>query len=430
MVGLLMPLVAALVVLFYKLGTLPPVLSLDEFRFAYFSANLNGSPYLPYFVKFDSFNDNHPTFLMYQIMNAEKILGPTLLAARFVPALYGFLTVIVFYFLIKELLNKNYAFIGAFVLLFSYKFIAFSRWLTETSIYLFTLTFSLFFWLKFFKSVEKRETRKSLFYSALLGLAVGLAQNTYFSAQVFLPAFPLLLLGLGLKNKLPLKLLVFSFTLYALGFFVGAAPMVLAYFKAPPGSFNSRRLDLPLFRNDVSPADKFHLFVYGTKQTLKMFNFKGSEQLCYSYPGSKFLDPLSGLLFLIGLFYSFLKLNKWLAASFFGLFLVALFPSFLSHPGAVPQEVRAAGAIIFTSLYVTLSLKAFASLVRNAVFRGLLVVLLLAALGILNLKSYFFDQMQTTSLCQGAYEAREVRETITKELTSKKQHFLIYPVFK
>ncbi len=422
------PLIIAAVVLFYKLGTLPPTLSLDEHRFAYFAANLNGSHYLPYFVGHDSFNDNHPTFMFYQILAGEKLIGPSIFAARFLPALYSFLTVAVFFFLIKELLGKKYACLGALILTLSYKFIALGRWLSETQIYLFTLTLSSLFLIKAAKDLQAKKF-SSYRYIILMGLAVGLMFNTYAAAQVFLPVFPAVLIIMILKNRPPLKFFILALVLYSLSFLITASPMVVAYFKAPPGSFNSRKVDLPLFRTDVPLITKIKMFGRATEGTLKMFNIRGSAEPCYSYPGSKFLDPLSGLLLLIGLVFSFLKLNKWLATTIFGLFIVSMVPSFLSQIGAVPQEVRASGAIIFCVIYIVLALNSLGLLIKPPILRYTLLALVITVIAGLNLKSYFINQMQVNHLCQGSYDQAMVKEAIVSNLSSKQQNFLLYPVF-
>lgn len=426
--ALLIPVFLSTTILFYKLGTLPKTVSLDEFRLGYFAANLNGAPYVPYFIKSDAYSDNHPTFYLYQILLSYKIFGPNPFALRFFAAFYGILTVAGFYLLIKRVSGRNLALIGSLVLAFSYKFIALSRWNSEAPIYFFFLTLAGYLLVSQQISILQG---KSVSYrkAFLLGIVVGIMQHTYFSSQAFIPIFPVLLGTTLLFCKAGLKKLTLALIVFLSGFMFAIYPLLITIKNAPSGSFNSRKGELVILRSDVSIKDKMYAVKVSTLNTLKMFHFRGSEEPCYSFPGSKFLDPLSGLLLIIGIIYSIYKLPLILSFTFFSLFLTSLVPSFLSVIGATPHEVRAGAVIIFSALYITLSFDLLRQIIKPRFLKLVVFALAFGFIALTNLNNYFIKQMSVSHFCLGPVSSREVEKSVKENMSTRNKLFYVYNPF-
>jgi len=95
---------------FYQLGVNPPALSWDEVAWGYnaYSVGIDGRDefghFLPY-TSFVSFGDYKPPVYAYLDVVPVWLFGLTAFAVRFPSALFGTLTVLMTYFLVKELFN-------------------------------------------------------------------------------------------------------------------------------------------------------------------------------------------------------------------------------------------------------------------------------------------------------------------------------------
>ena len=109
------------------------------------------------------------------------------------------------------------------------------------------------------------------------------------------------------------------------------------------------------------------------------------------------LDPISGLLFLVGLILSFRILDFRYSLVFISFFLFSLLPSILSYWPAAPQGLRAAGSIVPIVLYTTIGLEALAKLLRKYYIP--IIVVVISVIAIVNLQIYFKYQPQLQDDC-------------------------------
>ncbi len=187
---LLAILILAFVLRFYRLDSLP-AFNADEAAIGYNVYSLiqtgkdehgNAWP-----IHFQSFNDYKPGLYFYLVLPFVKVLGLTELAVRIPSAFLGVLTVLVLYFLVKELFNKqNLALISALFLAISPWHIHFSRGGWEVNVATFFITLGLYFALQALKKPYLKNLTAAL-------LPFVLALYTYHSARIVVP-----LLGLGL----------------------------------------------------------------------------------------------------------------------------------------------------------------------------------------------------------------------------------------
>jgi 4-amino-4-deoxy-L-arabinose transferase-like glycosyltransferase len=185
---LLLIVVIAFILRFYRLGDLP-ALNADEAAIGYNAYSLiqtgkdehgNSWP-----VHFQSFNDYKPGGYVYMALPFVKFLGLNELGVRIPGAFLGVLTVLVVYFLVKELLkDEKTAYLSSLFLAISPWHIHFSRGGWEVNVATFFITLGTLFFIK--------ALRNSKLYIASF-LVFALALYTYHSARITIP-----LLGLGL----------------------------------------------------------------------------------------------------------------------------------------------------------------------------------------------------------------------------------------
>jgi len=123
----------AAILRFYSLGSNPPSLDWDEVSLAYNAYSIirtgadeygNDFPLL----SIRSFNDYKPPMYVYSLIPSLLVFGKTDFAVRFPSALAGTLTVLVTYFLAKELFkNTKIAILSALFLAISPWHLQFSR---------------------------------------------------------------------------------------------------------------------------------------------------------------------------------------------------------------------------------------------------------------------------------------------------------------
>ena len=127
---------------FYKLGEIPHGFYQDESAIGYNAYSIlktGKDEYGKSFpLYFKSFGDYKLPLYIYATVPSVAVFGMTEFAVRFPSAFFGFLTVIVFYFLALRLFNnKNFALLSAFLLAINPWHIHYSRATFEVSICLF-----------------------------------------------------------------------------------------------------------------------------------------------------------------------------------------------------------------------------------------------------------------------------------------------------
>jgi len=159
-----------------------------------------------------SFNDYKPALYMYLTMPSIKILGLNTVAVRLPSVIFGILTVLATFFLVRELFKKNnLALLSAFLLAISPWHIQFSRVAFEANVGLALNTFGVLFFLKALKKPW------FLFLSAFM---FGLSLHVYQSEKVFVPLL-ITILVFSLRKKFFLikkKYIFISLAIFAIIF--------------------------------------------------------------------------------------------------------------------------------------------------------------------------------------------------------------------
>jgi 4-amino-4-deoxy-L-arabinose transferase-like glycosyltransferase len=175
--------VLASILRLWQLGKVPLSPDWDEVALGYnaYSILQTGKDeygkFLPVVLR--SFDDYKPALYAYLAIPSIKILGLNVIAVRLPSAIFGILTILVTFFLVKELFKKNnLALLSSFLLAISPWHIQFSRIAFEANVGVALNAFGILFFLKAFKKP---------WFLSLSALMFGLSLHIYQSEKVFVP---------------------------------------------------------------------------------------------------------------------------------------------------------------------------------------------------------------------------------------------------
>ncbi len=167
-------------------------------------------------LTFRSFDDYKPPLYFYLTVPAVKVFGINIFAVRLPSAVFGVISVIGTYLLVKNLFNnKNLALLSMFFMAVSPWHLQFSRIAFEANV---ALAFKIWATYLFLVSMSNKKSEKFFNKGLLIVLSAilfGLALYTYHSARVFVPVLVLLLTLFNWKKLLKIRKKVL------IGFLVG-----------------------------------------------------------------------------------------------------------------------------------------------------------------------------------------------------------------
>ena len=205
---------------FYKLGQIPPSLDWDEASIGYNAYTILKTAkdeygnFLPISIR--SFNDYKASVYVYLSVIPIALFGLNEFSVRFISALFGSLTVLLAYFLIRKLLSFDKRYKNNYTIpLLTAFLLAVSPWHIQFSRVAFEANLSLFFFIGGFLLLLKAV--KNNFYLPFSVLFFGTAMLSYHSAKIVVPIFVTGLLFIFNKKLFRQKMyLLFSFLLAVL----------------------------------------------------------------------------------------------------------------------------------------------------------------------------------------------------------------------
>jgi len=225
----------------WQLGKIPISPDWDEVALGYnaYSIMQTGrdeyGKFLPIILR--SFDDYKPALYAYLTMPAISIVGLNVVAVRLPSAIFGILTVLATFFLIRELFKKdNLALLTAFLLAISPWHIQFSRVAFEANVGVALNVFGILFFLKSFHK------QWFLFLSAIM---FGLGLYVYQSEKVFIPLLLTILMIIFRKQfcAIKKKYILISFLILIILFF----PLI--YISLANKDVLARARDVSIFSN-------------------------------------------------------------------------------------------------------------------------------------------------------------------------------------
>ncbi len=272
---LLLILLLATFLRFYKIDQIPPALSWDEVSVGYDAYSIlktgkdQWGQVTPF--AFKSFGEYKYPFHIYASAISIYFFGLNEFAVRFPAALFGVVNIFLLYLLVFKLFKNQFiALTAAFLLTISPWHIQFSRIIWETNFALFFFLLGLYF---FFESIQKKKTYLLIITSILFGLDI----FTYNAPKVFILLFlPVLLFSqktyLSKQKKIVFLVLII---------FVGFVLINL---------FDSRLSGLNRFKQlDFNQADVINTFSYHISKVYSLGRVELTLRQYILYFSPKFL---------------------------------------------------------------------------------------------------------------------------------------------
>jgi len=327
--------IISLLLIFYRFSDIPKYLAFDEVEFTKLALSLNDKPYIPY----SQMATGHSTLYFYILLASLKIFGINVFALRFPAAIFGILSVIMFYLIIRKNILQNslhrqgIALSLPIVLLTSRWFLNFSRFSFEVTFLLFLELVSIYFLI----------SKKSLFFS---GLFAGIAFLSYTAGRIFfiLP-IGFLILELyrrGMPRLYNKKTIIKQLLLFLIPFIMMITPLTLYLLTN-----KDNRIDKLFFwrNHEMTLNEKIVGTANNVKTITLMFFTKGDMNGKHNYPGKPALNPILGILFIAGLFISIKNYKNLYNKLFLFYFSISIFPSLAIYPWENPSMLRTYTAI-------------------------------------------------------------------------------------
>lgn len=188
---------------FYKITTVPISLNWDEAAFAYNAYSILETGRDEYGRKlpleFKSVGDYKCPLFVYLTVPVIRAFGLNEFSIRFLSSLFGVLTVVVFFFLVEELLeNFKLALFSALILALSPWHLQFTRAQGDVSMSSFLVIFGIWQFLRWAKGKKS----SAVYFAAA---SFGLSFYAYFSERMFVPVLLIVLSLFFRKEILPRK---------------------------------------------------------------------------------------------------------------------------------------------------------------------------------------------------------------------------------
>lgn len=320
---------------FWHLSSRPVSLSIDEVGIGYDAYSIlktgrdQWGEFLP--LAFRSIGDYKPPVLEYLMVPAVGVFGLTEFGVRFTVALIGSLTIIVVYFLVKEMTTNSFiSLLTAFSLAISPWHLQYSRMTHEGIVALFFVTAGTWLFLRSLRTGGK--------YLWLAVLFFCLSLYTYHSERLFTPLFVVALLVILVPDILKIRPVkrTLKAGLIGLIFFVPFVCLMLA----PQGktravnAFLSQDVELNSqlhksgeklsFGSKIFDSNQLQILNFWSKRYLGYFDlpylfFKGMKLAINQAPGVGLFYLAELPFFLIGLWQVFIK-KKFFSRKMFILF--------------------------------------------------------------------------------------------------------------
>ncbi len=386
--GLLLIVILAIILRFSWLGVNPNGLSVEEASNGYdtYSILLTGKDrygaFLPIFAR--AWDDYIEAIYRYYDLPFVALLGLNEFSVRLPAAMVGTLTVIIIYFLTKELFNNNkIATISCFLLAINPWHIQFSR--IGFRAIIFPFLFSLGLWL-FLRGLRKPN---SLIFGAFF---LGLSLYTYSSARVFVPLFIIGLVFIYYQQLLQNK----KFFLIAGGIFLLILTIMISLWLTPAGM--ARQGQVGLTFNVFKLA--YNYISYFTPQFLFA---EGDQYLRHNPSKMGMLHIFEFITVITGIFYLFKENNNSQQLLFWWLILYPI-------PAALTAPIHGLRSIIGCLLFSIISgygIVKLAELIKLSKRQLNFTLAIIFTLSVIGYSYRYFGDYPKESATEWSYGMRE-----------------------
>jgi 4-amino-4-deoxy-L-arabinose transferase-like glycosyltransferase len=351
----------------WQLDTIPPGIQYDE---AFNGLNALEAIKTGDYKVFYTENYGREGFHINVTAFFVKLFGPTSLSIRVANAIWGSLTLIGFYLLLKQLkFSRASVLLGTFMITYSFWHLDFSRTAYRAIMVPLLLSWIFYF---FFKAVDSEKNRK--LYFAISGILFGLGFHTYIAFRIAPVILVSVVLAVLATKKDFLKKNWKSAALFALVSLIVALP-IFVYYSGHIKDFVSRSEAVSIFNTPkMSPGAAF---ATSLSTHINAFFVSGDRNPRHNYHSQPLLPAAWSVLFALGFFISMIEITatafnlikrkfhksensgnletKWFYVSVLSqsIFWCMMVPGILSIEG-IPHSLRIIGAIPAVFLFTVL----------------------------------------------------------------------------
>jgi hypothetical protein len=429
LIGLLIVLVAAAGVRLYRLSELPLGAFVDEIFTLNSTLLLRERPFDPFghtLTISEAWGKDHPNLFLYFNLLVLKIFGVSYWSTKLLTVIPGVIACGFVYLIARRLFDKRVALATALLFTFAHWSIRLSRYGWDVCWMIALFAAALWFLnsppqprrgrggvgqeMIFLANTTPAAATASAFPSSaeegsfVAGIAAGLSLYTYLGARI---AVVSLLVFLATECAVRRDRSVYRYTAaFVIGLVLAAAPFFL-YYTAQPGAFWARTTEVSVF-GSPSPV---RTILKNIAQHALMFHWKGGTFARDNFPGLPMLDPLTGVLLVLGVI--ILARRHYTPGR---LLLCTLVLNLVGGVLSVSQEggpyvYRTAAVIVPAFLIVGVGLE---WLTQKAGTRWLAITT--AAIIAINLYLYFgLEPKNTAAMRVMAYEPRVIGQEIARQ---------------
>lgn len=357
--------------IFFKFNEIPTNISFDEIEFAQLAKSLNHNFYSPY----STLATGHSTLYFYILLFFFKIFGVSNFALRLPSAIFGIVGALMFYQVMKVVFNppsSHFKFpssilpiLSSLILISSRWYLNFARFSFEATFLLFLELTSLLFFIKYLKDQDIKKVYLSSFFA-------GLSFLSYTPGRLFF-LLPLIFL---LFKKLKKEALIYLFI-----FLITISPLLTYFLNNQDRRVHELIVSTP------------NMVIDNIKKISLMFHFNGDMNGRHNYPGKAALNPILGLIFLVGLIQGLKNIHKQNNQLFAGFLLLSLIPALLTVPKDNPNMLRTVTVLPSIAYFSVLPLIRISNLktkFKNFILFVTCILLLVSCL--YELRTYFVFQ--------------------------------------
>jgi 4-amino-4-deoxy-L-arabinose transferase-like glycosyltransferase len=342
---------------FFRFDSVPFGTWNDEAYIGMIARNILSNPiYRPIYVA----DYDHSLHFYGLVALAFKFFGDGTSSIRLVTALFGMATVVVSFFVGRETFGNRFGLFFAF-------FFAISRWhVTFSRFGVYTITLPFFELLTIWLLLRARRTHQ-IHDFLWAGMAFGYSLNFYIGIRLFVPVMLLyiafwLIATVRRSNALEptqspsLPILISGLAALSLAAWFAVAP-IAQYALTHSDVFWSRTNQVSIF-SFRDESDLPTALYSNTLKHLLMFNYQGDGNGRHNLSGEPMLDPVTGILFILGFALACTRIRQPTYSLFLMLFAFNLLGGILSVDFEAPQSTRAFGSISAALFFAAVSVEA------------------------------------------------------------------------
>lgn len=321
----------------YRLDTIPPGIYVDETNGGLDALHiLEGNGVSPFATGWYE----TPNGYIYYMAAIFKILGATWIGLKVASLIPAILTIPAVYLLARELFGPLTGLCAMLLMAVSRWHLSMSRWgWNETATPLFQV-------LSFYFLIRGLRDRRALDYS-LSGLLAGLSVYTYLSSRLALLTMIIYVFYWIWSDPsgwwVSLKRSWLGLTILVVTAGIAITPITITYIK-DPFVFSNRVSQINVL-SDIKDQGSIVPLTENIGDILKFFHQTGDLQGKHNLPGEPMTDPITGLLFAVGVAYAILAWRDQRRILLLVWLVLGLAGSFLTSHSESPQSYRALTAL-------------------------------------------------------------------------------------